>query len=83
MELMVTSENPLFVTVMLCPVLGVANGWLPKARVVGENERLEEAPVPPRPIVCGLLLASSVIRSDAVRNPGADGVRYTLTVQVP
>jgi len=40
-------------------------------------------PVPVRPAVCGLPLASSAMLTEAVRLPVALGVNVTLIVQVP
>ena len=65
-------------------MLGVPTGWLPKARLVGE--RLTRAavpvPVPERLTVCGLPLALSVMVTEAVRLPLAEGMNVTLIVQL-
>jgi hypothetical protein len=53
----------------------------PKLRDAGE--RLTAVPVPLRLTVCGLLAALSLIESVAVRLPVAEGLKVTLTAQVP
>jgi hypothetical protein len=53
--------------------------WFPKARVVSETVACA-TPVPVRLTVCGLLLAESVIVSEAVFAPVVAGVKTTLIV---
>jgi hypothetical protein len=53
----------------------------PKLRDVAE--RLTAVPAPLRLTVCGLFAALSLIESVAVRRPVAEGVKVTLTAQVP
>ena len=50
-------------------------------RLVGETLALAVVPVPERVTVWGLPVALSVIVSEAVRLPVAEGVKVTLTVQ--
>lgn len=73
--LTVTFDKPLLVKVTVCPVLGVFRGSLPNASVDGETETDEEPPTPARAMVCGLLLASSVMVSEPVRVPETEGVK--------
>ena len=68
--------------VTLCAVLVLPTGWLPKARLVGERLTRAAVPVPERLTVCGLPLALSVMLSEAVRLPLAEGVNLTLIVQL-
>jgi hypothetical protein len=49
---------------------------------VGERLARASAPVPERLTVCGLPLALSVMLSEAVRLPLAEGVNLTLIVQL-
>jgi len=55
---------------------------LPKARLVGERLTREAVPVPERLTVCGLPLELSVMLTEAVRLPLAEGVKVTLIVQL-
>ena len=75
---------PVLLRVTVCVVLVVPTGWLPKGRLVGE--RLTRAavgvPLPERLTLCGLPLALSVMLSEAVRLPLAEGVNVTLIVQL-
>ena len=56
---------------------------MPKARLVGERLTAPAVPVPvpERLTVCELPLALSVMLTDAVRLPLAEGVNVTLIVQ--
>ena len=74
---------PVLVTVIFWTELDVFRTWLPKARLDGDKDIAEVAPVPVRVAVCGLLLASSVTVSVPVRVPVVDGVKKTLIVHVP
>jgi len=59
----------------------VTSGCAPKPSDAPESR--SHVPVPLKLTVCGLFAASSLIESDAVRLPVADGVNVTLSVQVP
>ncbi len=76
---------PVLVRMMVCAELVTSSGWLPKARLV--DERLITVallvPVPVRLTVWGLPMALSVMVTDAVRLPLAEGVKVTLIVQLP
>ena len=54
---------------------------MPKARLVGERLTRAAVPVPERLTVCGLPLALSMMLTEAVRLPLAEGVKITLIVQ--
>ena len=73
---------PVLLRVTVCAELVISTGWLPKARLAGERLARAAAPVPERLTVCGLLLALSVMLSEAVRLPLAEGVNLTLIVQL-
>jgi len=62
-------------------VLVVPTDWLVKERPVGETLASGAVPVPERLTVWGLPLALSVIDTEAVRLPLAEGVKVTLIVQ--
>ena len=74
----------MLLSVTVCAVLVVLTAWLPKGALV--RERLTRAgagvPLPERLTVCGLPLALSVMLSEAVRLPLAEGVNLTLIVQL-
>ena len=53
-----------------------------KARLVAERLTTVAVPVPERLTVCGLPLALSVMLTEAVRLPLAEGVNVTLIVQL-
>ena len=72
---------PLLLRVAVCAVLVVPRDWLPKARLVGVRPSTGAVPVPERLTVCGLPLALSVMLTEAVRLPLAEGVKVTLMVQ--
>ena len=55
---------------------------MPKPRLVGETLTRAAVPVPERLTVCGLPLALSVMLTEAVRLPLAEGVNVTLIVQL-
>ena len=55
---------------------------MPKPRLVGERLTTAAAPVPERLTVCGLPLALSVMLTEAVRLPLAEGLNVTLIVQL-
>ena len=79
---MVKVALPLLVRVTVCAVLVVPTGWFPKARLVEERLTTAAVPVPERLTVCGLPLALSVMLTEAVRLPLAEGVKVTLIVQL-
>jgi hypothetical protein len=74
---------PVFDRVTGCAALVVP--WLCalKVRLDGDTLATGTAPVPDRLIVCGLLLALSVMVIEPVRAPAAVGVKVTLIVQFP
>ena len=55
---------------------------MPKERIVAERLATGQLPVPVRLTVCGLPLALSVMFSEVVRGPEAEGVKVTLIVQL-
>jgi hypothetical protein len=63
-------------------VLGVPTDWFPKERLVAERLTAGTAPVPERLTAWGLPLALSVMLTEAVRLPLAEGVKVTLIVQL-
>ena len=73
---------PVLLRVTVCAELVISTGWLPKARLVGERLTRAAVPVPERLTVCGLPLALSVMLTEAVRLPLAEGVNVTLIVQL-
>ena len=80
---------PELLRVTVCGVLVVPRDWLPKARLVGERPSTGavgvaavSAPFPERLTVCGLPRALSVMLTEAVRLPLAEGVKVTLIVQL-
>src|SRR5436309_1419154 len=76
---------PVFVSVTDCAPDVAPRIWLPKASDVGEGVAGGgggAAPVPDSATVSGVPDASSVIESDAVRVPTADGVNVTVAVQL-
>jgi hypothetical protein len=62
-------------------LLVVPTNWFPKERLAGEMLAAGPVPVPERPTVWGLPLASSLTLSEAVRLPLAEGVKVILIVQ--
>ena len=77
------TELPPLVTVIVCAVPVMATGWLPNERLAGERLTTGATPVPERLAVWGLPLALSVMLSEAVRLPLAEGVKVTPIVQLP
>jgi hypothetical protein len=73
---------PVLLSLTVYAVLRVPTGWLPKARLVGERLTKAVVPVPKKLTVCGLPLALSVMLTEAVRLPLAEGVKVTLMVQL-
>lgn len=57
--------------------------WLPKVRVPGDTPASGALPVPLRVNDCGLVLALSVMATEAAREPGAVGEKVTPMLQVP
>ena len=55
---------------------------MPKARLVAERLARAAVPVPERVTVWGLPLALSVMLTEAVRLPLAEGLNVTLIVQL-
>ena len=79
---MLKAALPVLLRVTVCAVLVTSMGWLPKARLVAERLAKTAVPVPERLTVCGLPLALSVMLTEAVRLPLAEGVKVTLIVQL-
>ena len=77
---MLSGVLPTFVSVMVFREL-LPTSCAPKLRDVAE--RLTAVPVPLRLTVCGLFAALSLIESVAARLPVAEGLKVTLTAQVP
>lgn len=76
---------PVFVSVTDCAADVTPRSWFPNASDVGEGVATAAAgaaPVPDSATVCGVPDASSVIESDAVREPVAVGVNVTVAVQL-
>jgi hypothetical protein len=83
MLVMPKAPLPVLLRVTVCAALVVPTGWLPKPRLVGKRLTTGPVPVPERLTVCGLPLALSVMLTEAVRLPLADGVNVTLIGQLP
>jgi hypothetical protein len=83
MSVNVSVAPPLLVNVSDSVAL-VLIAWAPKASGVGLTVRSGAAvvPVPVNVTLCGLPVALSVMRSDALREPVAVGLNVTLIVQV-
>jgi hypothetical protein len=84
MLLMVSAALPVFVSVEVCAALVEPIGRAPKSRLEGLRltPGAAAAPVPLRPRLCGLPVASSAIETDADREPDAPGVNVTEIVHV-
>ena len=85
---MLKAALPVLLRVTVCGVLAVPTDWLPKARLVGERPstgavgvEAVSVPVPERLTVCELPRALSVMLTEALRLPLADGLNVTLIVQ--
>lgn len=76
---------PVFVSVTVCGVVVEAMFSWPNARLAGERLMVVAGtiPVPVRLTACGLPLALSVMVSEALREPAAEGVNVTIMVQLP
>src|SRR5713226_350859 len=84
MLVMFSVPVPVLVSVTLCAALVVPVSWLPKVKLVLDNETAgatEVTPLPVKPMVCGLPLALSVIATLAVLVPVAVGVNVTVMAQ--
>jgi hypothetical protein len=76
---------PELVSVPFTGALVVLSGWAGKDTVVGESMTIGAVPVPVNATDCvdpGVALLSSVKVSEAVREPIAVGVNFTLQVQL-
>src|SRR4051812_27533433 len=83
MPLIESGADPELVTEIVCGAAVVPARCEPKPRLVGASVvPAAVVPVPVSPSVCGLPVPLSVIWTDAVRVPDADGVNVTVTVQV-
>lgn len=86
MLVIVSAALPVLVSVTDCGPLVVLIVWLTNVKPVGDNNTAgagAPAPVPVKPIACGLPDALSVIVTEPVWVPVAVGVKETLMVQVP
>ena len=79
---MLKAALPVLLRVRVWAALVVPTDWLAKVRLVGERLTTAAAPVPERLTVCGLPLALSVMLTEAVRLPLAEGLNVTLIVQL-
>ena len=81
---MLKAALPVLLRVRVWAALVVPTDWLAKVRLVGERLATPAvpAPVPERLTVCGLPLALSVMLTEAVRLPLAEGLNVTLIVQL-
>src|SRR3989475_471939 len=82
MLVMLRVAVPLLVRVTVCAGLVVLRRWSPKARLVGAKVTAGAMPIPASDTDCGLLAASSVMVTVAVRAPVAAGVKLMLIVQL-
>src|SRR2546426_317426 len=82
MLVMLRVAVPLLVRVTVCTGLVVLRRWSPKARLVGAKVTAGAMPIPASDTDCGLLAASSVMVTVAVRAPVAAGVKLMLIVQL-
>jgi hypothetical protein len=73
---------PVLLSVTLWAALVEVRVWLLKVRLGVESPAVGAVPVPIRVMLCGLPLALSGMLTEAVRTPGAVGVKVTLIVQV-
>src|SRR5947209_3517400 len=78
MLVMLRVAVPLLVRVTVCTGLVVLRRWSPKARLVGAKVTAGAMPVPASDTDCGLLAASSVMVTVAVRALAAVGVNVTF-----
>ena len=79
---MFNESVPLFESVTFCGALPVVTSWPAKVRLGAESMTDEATPVPLTVKLCGLPEASSVIVTDALRVPLAEGLKLTLIVQL-
>lgn len=77
-----TEADVPLVTVMVCEALAPPTLTLPNDKPVGDAVTDELTPRPERGTSCGLLPASSVKSSAAVRVPEVVGLKRTVTVQL-
>jgi hypothetical protein len=81
MELMERAAPPSFVSVNICGLLAVPIPCAAKAKLATFKLAPGAAPIPVKLTVCGLLLALSVIVTEAVRVPAAVGLNATFIAQ--
>src|SRR2546426_149727 len=81
MLVMLRVAVPLLVRVTVCTGLVVLRRWSPKARLVGAKVTAGAMPIPASDTDCGLLAASSVMVTVAVRAPVAAGVNVSFNDQ--
>jgi hypothetical protein len=80
---MLSEALPAFESVTVCGALVVPTFCWPNVRLVAERFATgSETPVPAKLTVCGLPLALSVMVSEALREPAAEGVNVTLIAQL-
>ena len=85
MPLTTSMRSPVFVSVMTVGALGVETNCDGKVRLDVETDTAGGAvprPVPVSAMVCGLAVALSVKRRDAVRSPFAVGEKVIATVHL-
>ena len=80
--LTVNDALPVLLSTTVWGALDVPTAWLEKVRDVGARETAGAAPVPVRPTVCGVLLASSLMVTVPVMLPGVVGEKVTVMVQL-
>jgi len=82
MPKMFTEAGPLFESVTVRAGVVTLKSSGPNERLDGENVTAGTTPVPVRLTLWGLPLALSVMASDPVRVPDADGMKVTLIAQL-
>ena len=78
----VSGASPIFDSMNCWAPLGVFTGSLANVRAGTDKLTTGAMPVPDKPSVCGLLLASSKMLTFAVRLPRLEGVNVTLIVHI-
>jgi len=75
---------PVLVSLTFCAALVVPGAWLANVRLAGESVTAGEvcSPVPERVTDCGLAGALSAKLTVAERAPLAEGVKFTVTMQL-
>lgn len=81
-ELIVRGARPLLDSVTVCEMLVVFTSWLVKTNDGGSSAAFGTVPVPVSAIDCWLAGATTATSTDAVRAPGAVGVKLTVMLQL-